>query len=88
MDTLILGVGNPILSDDGVTFEVSFTPTTGQETQVFSQPVQYRDSPVSQIQPLTMIQPDQTGTFTLRVNGGVSLNQDWAVWITAQLARP
>ena len=90
-DILIAELGFPklsILSDDGVTFEVIFTPATGQEAVVFSQPVQYRDSPITQIQPLTMIKPEQTGTFTLRVNGGESLNQDWAVWIEAQLVRP
>jgi serine/threonine protein phosphatase PrpC len=90
-DILIAELGFPklsILSDDGVTFEVIFTPMTGEETLVFSQSVEYRDSPVTQIQPLTMIQPEQTGTFTLRVNGGESLNQDWAVWITVQLVRP
>ena len=90
-DIFIAELGFPklsILSDDGATFEVFFTPATGQETLVFSQIVQYRDSPVTQIQPLTMIQPEQTGTFTLRVNGGESLNQDWAVWITARLVRP
>lgn len=76
-----------ILSDDGVTFEVLFTPDEGEEQVVLSRTVQYADSPVTEIQPLTGIAPGATGTFTLRVQGGESLNQDWAVWIDARLVR-
>jgi len=76
-----------ILSDDGVTFEVLFAPNGGEEQVVLSRTVQYADSPVTEIQPLTGIEPGATGTFTLRVQGGESLNQDWAVWIDARLVR-
>jgi hypothetical protein len=77
-----------ILSDDGVTFEVGFTPQGGQEHLLLSQLVQYQDSPVHQVIPLSTIQPGQTGTFTLRVKGGESLNQDWAIWQELRLIRP
>ncbi len=77
-----------ILSDDGVTFEVTFTPDGGPEQTIFSAPVQYRDSPVLQNQPLSDITPGATGTFTLRVLGGNSVSQDWALWINARLVRP
>lgn len=78
-----------ILSDDGVTFEVAFTPDDGSQEQVIlSRTVLYQDSPVTELQPLTGIEPGQTGTFTLRVLGGDSLNQDWAVWIDLRIIRP
>lgn len=77
-----------ILSDDGVTFEVLFTPNDGSEQTILSRTVQYKDSPVTQIQPLAGIEPGQTGTFTLRVVGRDSLSQDWAVWIDLRLIRP
>lgn len=77
-----------ILSDDGVTFEMAFTPTGGTERVIFSKPVEYRTSPVTESQPLGDIPPGSTGTFTLRVRGGNSLSQDWAVWISARLLRP
>jgi hypothetical protein len=91
-DTLITNLGFPklsILSDDGVTFEVSFKPDDGSaEWVVFSKTVQYGESPVSEVLPLTNIKPGQTGTFTLRVLGGDSLNQDWAIWIDLRVVRP
>ncbi len=77
-----------ILSDDGVTFEATFTPDGGEEQLVFSTPLEYRDSPVTEIQPLANIPPGSTGTVTLRVLGGDSLSQDWALWISARLVRP
>lgn len=77
-----------ILSDDGVTFEVTFTPDVGEEVTLFSSLVEYGDSPVTQIVPLADIAPDSTGVVTLRVLGGASLNQDWALWINARLVRP
>jgi hypothetical protein len=79
-----------ILSDDGVTFEVSFTPNdgSGQVLTLLSQRVVYRDSPISQLFPLTDIQAGQSGTFTLRVLGGASTSRDWAVWIDLRLIRP
>lgn len=77
-----------ILSDDGVKFEVTFTPDGGQEQAIFSTLVDYRDSPVTEVQPLTGIPSGSTGTFTLRVLGGESLSQDWALWISARLVRP
>lgn len=76
-----------ILSDDGVTFEVIFTPADGSEQVILSRAVQYRDSPVTEMLPLSGLEPGQTGTFTLRVLGGESLNQDWAVWIDLRLIR-
>ena len=76
-----------ILSDDGVTFEVIFTPSDGSEQVILSRTVQYGDSPVTEIQLLTNIAPGQTGTFTLRVLGGESLSRDWAVWIDLRLVR-
>jgi len=91
-DTLVANLGFPklsILSDDGVTFEVSFKPDDGSaEWVAFSKTVQYRESPVKEVFPLTNIKPGQTGTFTLRVLGGDSLNQDWAIWIDLRLVRP
>jgi protein phosphatase len=90
-DALVAQVGFTklsILSDDGVTFEVIFTPTDGSKPQaIFSARVQYRDSPVSDIFPLTAIKPGQTGDFTVRVLGGDSLSQDWAIWIDLRLVR-
>jgi hypothetical protein len=77
-----------ILSDDGVTFEVVFTPTDGLEQVVLSRAVQYKDSPVTEMQPLAGIKPGQSGTFTLRVLGRNSLSQDWAIWIDLRLIRP
>jgi len=76
-----------ILSDDGVTFEVVFTPTNGSEQVILSRNVQYGDSPITEIQPLVNIAPGQKGTFTLRVLGGESLSRDWAVWIDLRLIR-
>jgi hypothetical protein len=76
-----------ILPDDGVTFEVSFTPTGGSEQVVLSRTVQYRDSPTSILQPLSGVAAGQTGTFTLRVVGGERLSQDWATWIDLSLVR-
>jgi protein phosphatase len=92
-DALAVTLGFPklsILSDDGVTFEVSFTPDNGSQViAVFSQLVDYRDSPISQTFPLPDdIEPGQTGTFTLRVLSGDSTSRDWAVWIEARLVRP
>jgi hypothetical protein len=91
-DTLVASLGFPklsILSDDGVTFEVTFRPDDGSaEWVVLSETVQYRDSPVGKVQPLTNVKPGQTGVFTLRVLGGDSLNQDWAIWIDLRLVRP
>lgn len=78
----------PILPDDGVTFEIIFTPTGGAEQVILSQVVQYQDSPLTVLQPLTGIEPDQTGIFTLRVLSGQSASQDWAVWSDARLIRP
>ncbi len=77
-----------ILSDDGVTFEVIFEPADGSEQVILSRTVLYKDSPVTELQPLVGIEPGQTGTFTLRVLGGQSLSQDWAVWIDLRLIRP
>jgi protein phosphatase len=76
-----------ILPDDGVTFEVSFTPTGGTEQVVLSRTVQYQDSPISILQPLAGVAAGQTGTFTLRVVGGERLSQDWAAWIELSLIR-
>jgi hypothetical protein len=91
-DTIAATLGFPklsILSDDGVTFEVSFTPTSGDQVlTVFSQAVQYRDSPVTQTFPLNGIEAGQTGTFTLRVLSGDSTSSDWAVWIDMRVVRP
>ena len=78
----------PILPDDGVTFEVLYTFAGGTEQIILSQTVQYQDSPVSVVQPLTGIEPGSGGKFTLRVQSGSSLSQDWAVWIDARLIRP
>lgn len=92
-DTLVATLGFPklsILSDDGVTFEVSFTPNdgSGQITTLLSETVQYRDSPVTVTAPLTGLEPGQTGVFTLRILAGDSVSQDWAVWIDLRLIRP
>ncbi len=92
-DAIAATLGFPklsILSDDGVTFEVSFTPAddSGQVLTIFSKNVQYRDSPLAEVLPLTGIQPGQTGTFTLRVLSGQSTSRDWAVWIDMRLIRP
>ena len=76
------------MSDDGVIFEVVFTPDDGSEgVQILSTNVQYQDSPVSDIVPLTGIESGQTGTFTVRVLGGDSLSRDYAVWIDLRLVR-
>jgi hypothetical protein len=77
-----------ILSDDGVVFEVGFTPQGGQERLLLSRPVQYQESPVSEVIPLTNVQAGQTGAITLRVRGGKSLSQDWALWQDLRLIRP
>ncbi len=90
-DALVAVLGFPklsILSDDGVTFKVVFTPDDGSEQEILSKTVQYRDSPITEIVSLASIEPGQTGTFTLWVLGGESLNQDWAVWIDLRLVRP
>jgi protein phosphatase len=90
-DALAATVGfikESILSDDGVTFEVVFTAGDGSEQVILSRLVQYQDSPATEIQPLVGLQPGQTGTFTLRVRGGDSPRQDWAVWIDVRLIRP
>jgi hypothetical protein len=91
-DTLAANLGFTklsILSDDGVTFEVSFKPDDGSaEWVVLSKTVQYRDSPAAEVVSLANIQPGQTGAFTLRVLGGDSLNQDWALWLDLRLVRP
>lgn len=90
-DALAATVGfikESILSDDGVTFEVVFTASDGSEQVILSRLVQYQDSPATEIQPLVGIQPGQTGSFTLRVLGGDSPRQDWAVWIDVRLIRP
>jgi hypothetical protein len=76
-----------ILPDDGVTYEVSFTPTGRTEQLILSETVQYRDSPLTVLQPLTGIEPGQTGIFTVRVLGGDRLSQDWATWIELSLIR-
>jgi protein phosphatase len=89
-DVLVAELGFPklsILSDDGVTFEVIFTPGDGSEQVLLSKTVQYRDSPITEIVSLAPVEPDQIGTFTLRVLGGDSLSQDWAVWIDLRLVR-
>jgi hypothetical protein len=78
-----------ILSDDGVTFEVRFTPDgSSQDQLIFSKTVQYPESPLEATYPLAGIRPGQTGAFTVRVLGGQSLNQDWAIWLDLRLARP
>ena len=79
-----------ILSDDGVVFEVSFTPDDGsnQVLTLLSQAVVYRDSPITETFPLEGIQAGQTGAFTLRVLGGESTSRDWALWIDLRLIRP
>lgn len=77
-----------ILSDDGVIFEVGFTPTGGEERLLLSRPVVYQESPVNEVVPLTNIEPGQQGTFTLRVRSGESLSQDWALWLDLRLIRP
>jgi protein phosphatase len=91
-DTLVANLGFTklsILSDDGVTFEVSFKPNDGSaEWVILSKTVQYRESPLAEVVPLTNIQPGQTGAFTLRVLGGDSLSQDWAIWLDLRLVRP
>lgn len=91
-DALVANLGFTklsILSDDGVTFEVIFIPDDGSESQaLISTNVQYKDSPVADTIPLSNISPGQTGTFVLRVLGGDSLSQDWAIWIDLRLVRP
>ncbi|MEW5958271.1 MAG: NBR1-Ig-like domain-containing protein [Chloroflexota bacterium] len=89
-DVLIATLGLPraaIINDDGVTFEVVFKPEAGPEQVVLSKLVTYDDSPVMVRQQLTGIEPEQTGSFILRVKGGASLSYDWAVWIDLRLAR-
>jgi hypothetical protein len=90
-DALLATLGFPktaILNDDGVTFEVTFMPTDGQDQLIFSKLVQYRESPVTLRQPLTEIEAGQSGVFTLRVLSGDSLSYDWALWIDLRLIRP
>ncbi len=91
-DVLVGELGFPrlsILSDDGVTFEVSFTPDGGEEViSILAETVQYRDSPVTVSVPLSDIQAGQTGNFTLRILSGDSTSQDWALWIDLRLVRP
>jgi serine/threonine protein phosphatase PrpC len=90
-DTLVATLGFPklsILSDDGVIFEVGFTPAGGEERLLLSRPVLYQESPVNEVVPLTNVEPGQQGTFTLRVRGGESLSQDWALWLDLRLIRP
>ena len=91
-DTLVANLGFPklsILSDDGVIFEVVFTPDDDSEgVQILSTNVQYQDSPVADVVPLSGIEAGQTGTFTVRVLGGDSLSRDYAVWIDLRLVRP
>ncbi len=79
-----------ILSDDGVIYEVSFTPDdgSGQVITVLSRAVQYTESPITDVFPLPDIQAGQTGTFTLRVLSGNSTNSDWALWVDLRLIRP
>ena len=91
-DTLVATLGFAklsILSDDGVIFEVSFTPdNSDQVVSIISQAVEYRESPISEVFPLTGIEAGQTGTFTLRVLGGDTTSRDFAVWIDLRLVRP
>ncbi|MCB0213313.1 MAG: protein phosphatase 2C domain-containing protein, partial [Anaerolineae bacterium] len=91
-DTLVANLGFPklsILSDDGVIFEVVFTPDDGSEgVQILSTNVQYQDSPVADVVPLSGIKAGQTGTFTVRVLSGDSLSRDYATWIDLRLIRP
>ncbi|MBE7550236.1 MAG: hypothetical protein HS126_04060 [Anaerolineales bacterium] len=90
-DAIIGSLGLPraaAINDDGVTFELSFTPSNGPDQLLFSKSVKYEDTPVSVRQALTTLQPGQTGTFTLRVKGGNSLSYDWATWIELRLVRP
>ncbi len=91
-DTFAAELGFPklsILSDDGVTFEAAFTPAgSDEEILIFSTPVQYADSPVTELSPLADVPAGATGTITLRVLSGESLNRDWAIWINARLVRP
>lgn len=90
-DALVANLGFTklsILSDDGVIFEVVFTPDDGSEgVQILSTNVQYQDSPVADVVPLSGIEAGQTGTFTVRVLGGDSLSRDYAVWIDLRLIR-
>jgi hypothetical protein len=90
-DSLVASLGFTklsILSVDGVIFEVGFTPAGGQERLLLSRPVDYRASPVNEVVPLSNIEPGESGTFTLRVRGGESLSQDWALWLDLRLVRP
>ncbi len=90
-DTLSLELGFPklsILSDDGVTFELSFAPDGGPEKLLLSQAVKYQESPVSTLIPLPELAPNTKGQFTLRVLSGATPNQDWALWISAKIIRP
>jgi serine/threonine protein phosphatase PrpC len=90
-DVLAATLGFPkaaVINDDGVTFEVTFKPDEGQEQVIFSKLVKYEDTPLTVRQLLTEVEPDQTGVFTLRVDGGDSLSYDWAVWVDVQLVRP
>jgi serine/threonine protein phosphatase PrpC len=90
-DTVSVELGFPklsILSDDGVTFEISFAPAGGAERLLLSQTVTYQASPVTALAPLTDIAPNTTGQFTLRVLSGDTPNQDWALWVSARIVRP
>jgi hypothetical protein len=90
-DAVVGSLGLPraaAINDDGVTFELVFKPTTGQDQLLFSKLVKYEDSPVAVRQTLDTVQPGQTGTFILRVKGGDSLSYDWATWIELRLVRP
>ncbi len=89
-DILVTSLGFPqaaSLNSDGATFEVIFTPTSGRERVLFSKLVKYRESPVNEQVPLIGIEAGQTGTFTLHVLGGESLDYDWALWIDLRLVR-
>lgn len=91
-DTLVASLGFTklsILSDDGVIFEVVFTPDDGSDgVQILSTNVQYQDSPIEDAISLSGIESGQTGTFIVRVLGGDSLSRDYAVWIDLRLVRP
>ncbi len=90
-DAIVGSLGLPkaaAINDDGVTFELVFKPTGGQDQLLFSKLVKYEDSPVPIRQTLDTLQPGQTGAFILRVKGGDSLSYDWATWIELRLVRP
>ncbi len=90
-DILVATLGFPraaIINDDGATFEVSFKPDSGPEQAILSKLVNYEGTPTTVRQPLANVEPGQTGTFIVRVEGGDSLSYDWAVWIDLRLIRP